>query len=160
MSRQIAKKGSLQLKNLIKGGKAQISTAGNSLRRQNPQSPVHATKQESPQAGRFRRGMNSVLYQIVFAKVRLRVHAGVPAVAQWHLCSARMQVCSSAWHSALKDPALPQLWYRLWLWLRSDPWFGNSIRHGVVKKENKQTNKKTQQKNSTHSDLTSWWKII
>ena len=34
---------------------------------------------------------------------------------------AEPQVQSLAWHSELKDPALPQLQCRLQLWLRSDP---------------------------------------
>ena len=64
---------------------------------------------------------------------------GVPTVPQWdwrHLCSARKQVWSPVWHSGLKDLALPQLWYRSQLQLRSDPWPRNSICHRVAKKEN------------------------
>ena len=39
----------------------------------------------------------------------------------------------------VKDLALPQLGHRLQLWLRSDPWPGNSIGHRAAKKEtNKQ----------------------
>ena len=41
---------------------------------------------------------------------------------RWHLRSARMQVRPPAQHSGLKDLALPQLWHRLQLQLRSDPW--------------------------------------
>ena len=44
---------------------------------------------------------------------------GLPAAAeqdQQHLCSARAQVQSLAWHSGLEDPALPQLQGK------SDPW--------------------------------------
>ena len=41
---------------------------------------------------------------------------------QWHLCSTRMQVQSSAQHSGLKDQVLPFLQHRLQLRLRSDPW--------------------------------------
>ena len=47
-------------------------------------------------------------------------HCGVPTVVrgdQWHLCKARMQVGSLAQHSGLKEPAMPQLWYRSQLWL-------------------------------------------
>ena len=33
----------------------------------------------------------------------------------------------------VKDPALPQLQLRPRLWLRTDPWPGNSICHGVAK---------------------------
>ena len=61
-------------------------------------------------------------------------------MAQWdqqHLCSSRTQVQSLAQHHGLKDPALLQLWPRSQLWLRSDPWPGNSICHGVVIKEKK-----------------------
>ena len=34
----------------------------------------------------------------------------------------------------VKDPALPQLWHRWQLYLRSDPWRRNSICHGAAKK--------------------------
>ena len=37
----------------------------------------------------------------------------------------------------VKDPVLPQLQGRWQLLLRSDPWPGNSICHGVVKKGKK-----------------------
>ena len=37
----------------------------------------------------------------------------------------------------VKDPALPQLWLRLQLWLRSDPWPGNSICLRAAKSEKK-----------------------
>ena len=36
-----------------------------------------------------------------------------------------------------KDLALPQLWLRLQLWFRSDPWPRNFICCVVAKKENK-----------------------
>ena len=51
--------------------------------------------------------------------------------AQQHLCSTRMQVRSLVWNSGLKDLVLPQRWFR------SDPWRGNSICCGAVKKEKK-----------------------
>ena len=35
----------------------------------------------------------------------------------------------------VKDLALPQLWLRSQLQLRSDPWPGNSICHGAARKE-------------------------
>jgi len=57
---------------------------------------------------------------------------GLPAVVpqdQQCLCRAKTQVQSLAWNSALKDLALLQLW------LRSDPWPGNSIWHGADKKK-------------------------
>ena len=37
----------------------------------------------------------------------------------------------------VKDPALPQLWYRLQMWLGSDPWPRNSICRRVAKKKKK-----------------------
>ena len=37
----------------------------------------------------------------------------------------------------IKDLALPQLWHRLQVQLRSDPWPGNSIFHGAAKKKKK-----------------------
>ena len=42
-----------------------------------------------------------------------------------------------AQHSRLKDLVLPQLWHRLQLQLRSDPWPWNSICHRAAKKEKK-----------------------
>ena len=36
----------------------------------------------------------------------------------------------------VKDPALPKPLLRLQLWLRSEPWPGNSICHGAAKIEN------------------------
>ena len=42
----------------------------------------------------------------------------VPGPAQW-----------------VKDPTFPQLWFRLQLWLGSDPWPGTSMCHGAAKKE-------------------------
>ena len=59
---------------------------------------------------------------------------------QWDrqcLCSTRMQVQSLARHSRLKDPAWPQPWHRMQLWLGPDPWPGNSICHGQPKKKQK-----------------------
>ena len=44
----------------------------------------------------------------------------IPSPAQW-----------------VKDLVLPQLWYRLQLWLRSDPWPGNSIGRKAAKKGKK-----------------------
>ena len=35
----------------------------------------------------------------------------------------------------VKDPVLPQLRCGSQLWLRSDPWPGNSMRRGMAKKE-------------------------
>ena len=57
-----------------------------------------------------------------------------------------MQVSSLAWHSGLKDSALPRPWHRLQLWLGSDPWPGNSIHHRVAKKEKKRKEKKRKEK--------------
>ena len=42
----------------------------------------------------------------------------------------------------LKGSVLPQLWCRLQLQLRSDPWPRNSMCHGVTKKEKKGKKKK------------------
>ena len=59
------------------------------------------------------------------------------------LCSSRTQAQSLAWHSGLKDPALPQLWYGSQLRLKSDLWPRNSICCWVAKKEKaKQLSKK------------------
>ena len=53
---------------------------------------------------------------------------GVPTVAQWvkkptavAQVSKKVQVQCPAWHSGLKDLALPQLWCRSHLWLRFIP---------------------------------------
>ena len=55
-------------------------------------------------------------------------------MAQWH----RQHLCSAG-HSGVaqrvRDLVLPQLWRRSQLWLRSDPWPGNSICRGAAKKE-------------------------
>jgi len=55
---------------------------------------------------------------------------GVPAVAQW----VDVPACLSGGASSIpspeqwvKDPALLQLWYRLQLRLRLDPWSGNFL---------------------------------
>ena len=56
--------------------------------------------------------------------------SGVPTVVQWdqwHLCSPRTQVRSLAWHSGLKDPALPQPRCTLQLCLDLIPWPRYSI---------------------------------
>ena len=62
-------------------------------------------------------------------------HNGVPTVVHWDcpcICSTRTQFpCPE---SGLKDLAFPQLWYQLQLWLRSDPWPGNSMCHRATKK--------------------------
>ena len=46
-----------------------------------------------------------------------------PIAVVW--VAAEVQVQSTAWHSGLKNLALPQLWHRLQLWLRYSPWPGN-----------------------------------
>ena len=56
------------------------------------------------------------------------------------------QVPSPAWPRGLKDPELPNLQHRLQPWLGSDPWPGNSICCGVVRKKNKKQNKQTNKK--------------
>ena len=53
------------------------------------------------------------------------------------LCSTRTQIPSLAWHSELKDLALPLLWHRLQLQLGSDPWPEKSMYRGLAKKEKK-----------------------
>ena len=59
----------------------------------------------------------------------------VAQLYQWHLCSARIQVQSLAWHSELKDLVLPELQHRSQQWIRVDPWPWNSICNGKTKKE-------------------------
>ena len=44
------------------------------------------------------------------------------AVAQ---VAVEAQVLCQAWHSELKDLALPQLWHRQQLWLGFNPWPGS-----------------------------------
>ena len=52
----------------------------------------------------------------------------------WHLGSAGTDTGSILDPAQrVKDPALPQLWLRLQLRLRSDPWPGNSICCGAAK---------------------------
>ena len=70
--------------------------------------------------------------------------SGVPAVVQWvknptavARVAGAVEVWSPAPHSGLKDPPLPQLWSRLQLCLRADPWPRNSIYCRVAKKEKK-----------------------
>ena len=74
---------------------------------------------------------------------------GAPARVQQDqqcLCSSRMKVPLPAWHSGLKDPELPQLWCRLKLQLRSDPWPGElpyvTGRSGKRKEGRKERRKK------------------
>ena len=58
--------------------------------------------------------------------------------AQWDqqcLCSTRTQVQSPGPAQWVKDPALLQLWQRLQLWLRSDPWPRNYICYGAERKK-------------------------
>ena len=56
---------------------------------------------------------------------------------QQSLYSARTQVPSQAWHSGLKELALPQPRHRLQLRLGSDPWPGKSIHCEAAKKGGK-----------------------
>ena len=66
--------------------------------------------------------------------------AGVPDAVQWdqwHLGSTETQVPSPAGHSGLKIWRLLQLRLRSQLGLKSDPWPGTSMCHGVTKKEKK-----------------------
>ena len=76
-------------------------------------------------------GPNVYIFRIwdrIIFKSRIRV----PAVSQWVKNStAAVPVASEAWvqflaqDNELKDPALLQLWHRLYLWLRFNPWPGN-----------------------------------
>ena len=74
-------------------------------------------------------------------------------MAQWdqqRLCSSRTQVPPPAqW---IKDLALPPLWHGLQLWLGADPWPGNSMCHGVAKKEGK-FKRRTLSREKHHIDL-------
>ena len=63
-------------------------------------------------------------------------------MVQWdwqHLQSTGMQVRSWAQHSGLRIWCCPQLQHRSQLQLRSDPWPGNSISHGVTREREKKT---------------------
>ena len=60
---------------------------------------------------------------------------------QWPLCSTRMQVRSPACHHGSKEPVLPKLQCRLYLWLGSDPWPGNSTCWGRGQKKKKKKKK-------------------
>ena len=53
-------------------------------------------------------------------------------VASWERWDAGSIPNLELW---VRDPTLPQLWFRLQLWLGSDPWPGNSIYHGAAKKK-------------------------
>ena len=57
---------------------------------------------------------------------------------------ASVQVRSLAWHSGLKDPALPQLWHKSQLQLRFNPWPGNFhlLQVWLLKKKKKKTKKR------------------
>ena len=65
---------------------------------------------------------------------------GVPAVVQWdqhHLCRARMQLCSPAWHSRLRIRHCHRCNAGHKLRLRSDPWPRNLIYLRETKKKRK-----------------------
>ena len=76
---------------------------------------------------------NSLCYSVGSCWLFIFIYSsGVPAVAQWvrnltkvAQVAVETQVRSSSWYSGLKDPELPQLWCRLQLWLRFNPWPGN-----------------------------------
>ena len=57
-----------------------------------------------------------------------------PVVSLQHQNAGRLIPSLAQW---VKDLALPQLWRRSELWLRSDPWPGNCICLRVAKKEKK-----------------------
>ena len=58
----------------------------------------------------------------------------------------------------VKDPLLLQLCPRWQLWLRSDPWPGNSICHGVAKKKKHTTRSSSENKNLSNS--MNFWKTF
>ena len=72
-----------------------------------------------------------------------------PATAAWIAVEVRVQSLSRC--SGLKDPALPQLWFRSYLWLRSVPGLGTSICHGYGHKIKKQQHT---QKHNFHNVMT------
>ena len=61
-------------------------------------------------------GVPAVVQQVKDPVLSLHQHGFNPCLVQW-----------------VKDPVLPQLWHRLQLWLKFDPW-GMFICHGVAKK--------------------------
>ena len=76
-------------------------------------------------------------------------------------CVTKGSVASlEQWDAALilalwaKDPALPQLWYRLQLWLRSDLWPRKlHVPHGGQKKKKRKNKPQTPQKTTKSSFL-------
>lgn len=78
---------------------------------------------------------------------------GVPAVAQWvknltavPWATVEAQVQSPAWHSELKDPALPQLQRRPKQQLKFNPWPRNIYMPWVQPLKKKKRNKTKEQK--------------
>ena len=67
---------------------------------------------------------------------------GVPSAVQWDQQWGQNTVFILTQHSRLKDLVLPQLQHRLQLWLKSDPWLGNSICHWQPEKKKKEKKKK------------------
>ena len=66
-------------------------------------------------------------------------HRGLRTQLQWPQVATEVQVPSLAQCSGFKDPALLQLWCRLQLPLKSDPWPGNSMCHRATKMGEKKT---------------------
>ena len=61
---------------------------------------------------------------------------GITAVVQWDW-RGLSEAPGHSFHPRLAQRVLPQLRHRSQLWLGSDPWPGNSIRHEAAKKEKK-----------------------
>ena len=89
---------------------------------------VNITKESSTQT--------SDIWQSLYFKNQVEFLLWHNGMDQWHLCSTTTQVWAPAWHSGLKDLALPQQQ------LRSNPWPRNSICRGVAKKEKIKNQKK------------------
>ena len=81
-------------------------------------------------------GKRAAFYKLALGSSRC---GALESVVSWAFWDAGSMPSLTQW---VKDPALPQLRPRLQLWLRSDPWPGNSICHEAAKK-GKKKNKRT-----------------